>query len=80
MANAWSPLPPDPPPVASSRGLSATEPGEAGAATEEGDPPPRSWFGGEGGVSNNMLHGGVGRSVLWCSFLFFVKCSKFRFV
>ena len=63
MANAWSPLPPDPPPVASSRGLSATEPGEAGAATEEGDPPPLMVWG-EGGVSNNMLHGGVGQNNL----------------
>ena len=37
-------------------------PGEAGAATEEGDPPTTMSWGGEeggkGGVSNNMLHRG----------------------
>ena len=53
---------PTPPPVASSRGLGAIDlPGEAGAATEEGDPPTTmSWGGGggQGGVSNNMLHRG----------------------
>ena len=55
-----SPLPPDPPPVASSRGLSATEPGEAGAATEEGDP--AHGLGGRGVLATTCYMGGWGKT------------------